>query len=82
MIMSPRFLPLSTNCWICEDWTCIKVAWDPNEQTKNFPDEPALDPRKIEPVYLHVELEDFAASLMNKNKETGEYELVRAVPLS
>jgi hypothetical protein len=34
----------------------------------------------VEPVYLHLDLDDYEPCFMPKNPETGEYEIIRAVP--
>ena len=36
--------------------------------------------KKLEPVYLHMEIDDWEPCYMNRNDETGAYEITRAVP--
>jgi hypothetical protein len=40
----------------------------------------ALRSKKVEPVYLHLDADEYSPSTMPRNEESGEYEVVRAVP--
>lgn len=59
----------SIKCWICENWIEVTFKWTPGVSGA------AIE----EPVFLHLECDDFQPELMPKNSE-GVYEITRAVP--
>lgn len=69
-------------CWICDGWSDVYIEWDPatviwNRRLKHF----ALDKLSVqdEPVYVHLETEDYSPFLLKKNSE-GIYHCTRALP--
>jgi hypothetical protein len=82
VILTHRQKATATNCWICEDWTQIKVSWSPKEMgwSGRFLEKFAMRSHKVEPIYLHSDIDEFEPSFMPKNATNDEYELVRAVP--
>ena len=73
---------LRTNCWICENWGQISVEFSPSEigWSGKFLEKIALRNKKVEPVFLHMEIDNWEPCFMPRNDETGKYELTRAVP--
>ena len=56
------------NCWICEGWTQVTFYWKPLISGKAV----------SEPIFLHLECDDYKPELMEHNSEF--FELTRAVP--
>ena len=81
-IMSHRAKPAAKNCWVCEGWKAIKVTFSPSEVgwSGKFLEKLSMRAKRQEPVFLHMETDDFDPCFMPKNPDTNEYELCRALP--
>ena len=82
VILSHRFRDSAPNCWICEKWNCVKIAWTPREMgwSGRFLERFSMKSNKVEPVYGHFEIDGYEPCFMEKDVDSQEYEIIRAVP--
>eukprot|EP00347_Sterkiella_histriomuscorum_P005610 403355936 len=68
-------LKACSNCWICEGWTEVKFEFKPGVSDDN----PVHD--KFQPIYLHLECDNFQSDLMLPDPDDPEnYISIRWVP--
>lgn len=69
-IFSAKSNTSERNCWLCHGWKELKITWNPNESGNV----------KVEPVYLHLECDDYKPESMPL--QGNEFSLIRVVPNS